>query len=319
MRAVVLEGFGDVSNLVLREVDRPTPGPGQVLVRVRATGLNFADLLWRHGRYPRSRFPHVLGYEIAGEVAEVGEGVSGFAPGAKVFGSSVGGGGYAEYCLAPAELLMAMPEGVTFSEAAAMPVVFGTVWYGLVAMGRLQPGEWALIHAAGGGVGTVAVQWAKALGAQVVATAGSDEKLARVKELGADVLINYRSGDWVEALKGSVGKVDLVLESIGGQVLDQSIGVLKPFGRLITFGYASGDPVQIDPMRLFGRNLTVSGLWLGAMPAPAIARGMEETVKILQSGRVKPVIGHVFPLERVAEAHALVEGRGSFGKVIIQP
>lgn len=319
MRAVVLEGFGGVSNLVMREVDAPTPGAGQVRVRVRATGLNYADVLWRHGRYPRARVPHVLGYEIAGEVDAVGEGVTGFQPGDRVFGTAAGGGGYAERCLAPAEMLMAIPDGLSFDEAAALPVVFGTVWWGLVGMGRLQPGEWALIHAAGGGVGTVAVQWAKALGAKVVATAGSDEKLARVKELGADVLINYRSTNWVDGLKEQVGKVDLVMDSIGGQVLEESLGVLKPFGRLITFGYASGEQVQVDPMRLFGRNLTISGLWLGAMPPQAVRRSLEESVQVIASGKVKPVIGHTFPLEQVADAHALLEGRGSFGKVIIRP
>jgi NADPH2:quinone reductase len=319
MRAVVLEGFGDVSNLVLREVERPTPGPGQVLVRVRAAGLNFADVLWRKGLYPRARFPQVLGFEIAGEVEAVGEGVADLSPGQQVFGTSLGGGGYADFCLAQAEMLLPMPAGLSFEEAAAIPVVFGTVYYALQPLGRVQPGETVLIHAAGGGVGTVAVQWAKALGATVVATAGSYEKLERVRALGADVTINYREVEMVEAVKQAVGKVDVVLESIGGKVLEDSLSLLKPFGRLITFGYASGGAVQLDPLRLFSRNLTISGLYLGAMAPPYIARGLAEGVAAITSGKVRPIVGHRFPLERAAEAHALLEGRSSFGKVVITP
>ncbi|MFZ5826128.1 MAG: quinone oxidoreductase family protein [Bacillota bacterium] len=319
MKAAVLEGFGEVESLVVRDVEVPVPGPGQVLVRMRAAGLNFADVLWRRGLYPRSRFPHVLGFEIAGEVVSVGDGVSTFVPGQRVFGSTAGGGGYAEYGLAPAELLLPVPDGLSFEEAAAMPVIFGTVYYALVPMGRLSPGEIVLIHAAGGGVGTVAVQWAKALGATVVATAGSDEKLERVRALGADVLINYRERNMSEAVREAVGKVDLVLESIGGRVLEESLGLLRPFGRLITFGYASGESASVDPLRLFSRNLTISGLYLGAMAPPLIARGMAEGAAIVMSGKVRPIVGHTFPLDQIREAHRLLEGRSSFGKVIITP
>ncbi|MFZ5818085.1 MAG: quinone oxidoreductase family protein [Bacillota bacterium] len=265
MRAVVLEGFGDVSNLVLREVADPTPGPGQLLVRVRAAGVNFADVLWRMGRYPRCHAPHVLGFEIAGEVVAVGEGVTGFTPGQRVFGSAGGGGGYAELCTAPAELMLPMPDQLSFEDAAAMPVVFGTVYYALEEMGRVRPGEAVLVQAAGGGVGTVAVQWAKALGATVVATAGSVEKLERARALGADVLINYRERSLQEAVKESVGRVDLVLESVGGQAFEDCLAVLKPFGRLISLGYSSGSLPPVDPLRLMGRNQALIGLYLGGM------------------------------------------------------
>ncbi len=319
MKAVVLEAFGGVENLKLTEVPEPKPGPGQVLVRVRAVGLNFAEVLWRQQRYPRAKAPYILGWEIAGEVADVGEGVSWPRTGQRVFGFTAGGGGNAEYAVCDASSLMAVPQSVSFVDAASIPVVWGTVYHGLVTFGRVKGGEDVLIHAAGGGVGTIAVQWARALGARVIGTAGSDEKLERVKALGCDIAINYRTSDFYEAIKAEIGGVDMVLESVGGRVLEDSLKLLRPMGRLITFGYASGERPQIDPFTLFAKNLTISGLWFGRMEPQQQAEALSAAMRMLQSGKVRPVVGHRFPLEATAEAHALMESRGSYGKIVIEP
>jgi NADPH2:quinone reductase len=319
MRQVILEAFGGPENLKMQEVAAPLPGAGEVLIHVHAAGVNYADVLWRLGKYPGSKTAHVLGFEFAGDVAALGEGVTAFTVGDRVFGSATAGGAYAEQLVVPATGLIPIPETITYEEAASIPVVFGTVYHALVTFGRVQSGETVLINAAGGGVGTIAVQWAKAMGARVVATAGSAAKLERVKALGADILINYREQELKAAVREATGGVDVVLESIGGQVLADSIDLLKSFGRLVTFGYASGDVPQINPMKLFSRNLTVSGLYLGAMRPERIAPAMRASVDMIAKGKVRPIIGHVFSLADVAEAHRLMEGRETFGKVILCP
>lgn len=318
MQAIVLEGFGDPSNLKLREVPDPTPGPGEVLVRVRAAGLNFADVLWRLERYPRCSVPYVLGFEVAGEVVAVGEGVTQLSPGQRVCGMTPGGGGYAELALADAGALFPIPEGLSFTEAAAVPVIFATVYHSLITFGRVAEGERVLIQAAGGGVGTVAVQWAKALGATVLATAGSAEKLERVEALGADILINYRSQRLWQGVRAAFADgVDVVIDSIGGKVLEDSLKLLRPFGRLVTVGTASGEEAQIDPVRLIARNLTVSGVYLSTMTVDHVRTAILAAIEMISTGRVRPVVGQTFPLAQAAEAHALLEGRGSFGKVVL--
>ena len=319
MKAAMLLGFGDVDNLVLADLADPTPAPGQVLVRVKAAGINFADVLWRRGKYPRCTAPHVLGFEVAGDVEAIGEGVTGYLPGMRVFGFTTGGGGYAEKVLCRPDDLHPIPEGLTYEEAAAVPVVFSTVYHALNSFGRLTEGETVLIHAAGGGVGTVAVQWARAMGATVIATAGSEEKLRRVAELGAHITVNYRTQELIPAVKAANGNqgVDLVLESVGGQVLEDSLTLLRSFGRLVTLGIASGEAPKIDPMRLLTRNLTVSGLYLSTMEARLVRGGLLAGLATVYAGKVRPVVGHTYPLDQVARAHALLESRNSFGKVVL--
>lgn len=318
MKAIVLESFGDPSNLRLQEVPDPTVAPGQALVRVRAAGINFADVLFRLNRYPRAAVPHVLGFEIAGEVEAVGEGVTNLKPGDRVFGMTPGGGGYAELAVTHAGSLLPIPDGISFADAASIPVVFATVYHSLVTFGRVTAGERVLVQAAGGGVGTVAVQWAKALGATVLASAGSDEKLERVRALGAEILINYRNQHLWEGVKAAFEDgVDVVLDSIGGKVLEDSLKLLRPFGRLITVGTASGEPAQIDPVRLLAKNLTVSGVYLAPMEFRHIRKALVASLEMIASGRVQPVVGHTFPLAEAAEAHALMESRGTFGKVVL--
>jgi len=324
MQAVVLQGIGDVEQLVLMEQPDPTPGPGEVLLRVRAAGLNFADVRTRQGRYLRSpKLPAIIGFEAAGEVLAVGPGVTDLQPGQRVMGSTRTGA-YAEVAVAPAATLRPIPGHMSFEAAAAVPVVFLTVYHSLVTQGRLAAGERVLIHAAGGGVGTVAVQWAKLLGATVYATASSQAKLDRVRSLGADVCINYASTNFAATVREQTGGegVDVVLESVGGQVFTDSLSLLRPLGRLVVIGRATGvDPSSVDPTLLLARSLTVSGFYLGGVRqnSPLGERAWQAVLDVLAGRRVRPVIGHTLPLAQIREAHRLLESRESFGKIIVVP
>ena len=323
MQAVVLQALGGPEQLVLSQCPDPTPGTGEVLVRVRAAGLNFADVMTRQGRYLRQpRLPAIPGFEIAGEVLAIGPEVTGLRPGQRVMGTARSGA-YAELAVAPAAMLRLIPDHLSFEAAAAVPVVFLTAYHALITYGRLSAGERVLIHAAGGGVGTVAVQWARALGATVYATASSQAKLDRVRSLGADVGINYAETDFAAAVREHTGGegIDLVLESVGGQVFTDSLNLLRPLGRLVVVGRAGGAASPVDPALLLARNLTISGLFLGALRqnTPQAAGAWGATLEVLLSRQVRPVIGHVLPLAQIQEAHRLLESRESFGKIIVTP
>ncbi|MDZ4338836.1 MAG: NADPH:quinone oxidoreductase family protein [candidate division NC10 bacterium] len=322
MKAIRVHEFGGPEVLRYEEVPDPRPGPGEVLVEVEAAGVNFADTLARRGLYPTpTPPPFLMGFEIAGTVAEVGPGVDGVQVGRRVMGFAPKGG-YAERAVIPGAFAIPVPEKLDIEEAAAVPIVFLTAYHALKTHGQLQPGQTVLIHAAGGGVGTAAVQLAKIWGARVFATAGSDEKLARVKGLGADEAVNYRTADFVEAVKRWTGGrgADLVLESVGGEVFEKSLRVLGPTGRLIALGLSGGANPTLHLGLMVMKGLAVIGMHLGVMmmrQPDSVGASGRELVRLLDDGRITPVVGNVFPLKEAAEAHRLLESRGSYGKLVL--
>ncbi|MBW3622689.1 MAG: NADPH:quinone oxidoreductase family protein [Armatimonadetes bacterium] len=326
MKAVRCEARGGPDTLRLRDVPDPEPGAGQALVRVQAAGVNYADIAMRLGLYPGSpEPPFVPGFEVCGTVESVGEGVEEFRPGDRVIGllRSPQHGGYAEKAIVNAGTTFPLPDSLSFEEGAAFGIVFLTAYGCLKLQGHLQPGETVLIHAAGGGVGTAAVQLARAWGASVIATAGTDEKLERVRELGADVLINYRTNDFAERVtEATEGRgVDLVLESIGGEVFEKSYRLLAPLGRIITVGINSRTPNEVKTSSLLFNTRGALGFHMSALGSkPGLYQAcFDELKELLEAGTIRPIIGHRFPLGEAGEAHRLMESRESFGKIVLLP
>ncbi|MBI3988582.1 MAG: NADPH:quinone oxidoreductase family protein [candidate division NC10 bacterium] len=324
MKAIRVHQHGEPEVLRYEEVPDPTPEPGEVLVQVRAAGVNFADALARRGLYPTlTPPPFIPGIEVAGTVVAVGAGVEGIEVGQRVMGFAPKAG-YAELAVMPAAGAMPVPERINFEEAAAFPIVFLTAYHALKTFGRLQEGEAVLIHAAGGGVGTAAVQLAKIWGGRVFATAGSDGKLSKVRTLGADIVHNYRTGDFLDAVRRWTGGrgVDVVLESVGGEVFEKSLRALAPDGRLVVVGLSSGVQPQLHLGLVIMNRLSVIGMHLGSMTVKRpdlVGTSARELIGLLAQGMIKPVVGHVFPLKEAAEAHRLLEGRGSYGKLVLKP
>jgi len=319
VKAVVLRETGAPEALVYEEAAEPEPGPGNVLVRVRAAGINFADVLVRQGRYPQPpALPTVLGSEIAGEL--VGE-TDGLRAGERVFGlTGMQGGAYAELAEADPRWLVPLPEGASFGEGAAFLTAFLTAWLPLTRQARVREGSIVLVHAAAGGVGSAAVQVARHLGARVVATAGSDEKLALATELGAEVAINYRSGDFAARVREELGGVDVVVDPVGGAIFRESLKALRPLGTVIGIGFAAGPWEPLDPALLVGRNIGVQGFYLGRLMSlsPELVReAIEEVAELWREGAVRPVVGAEYGLAEAAEAHRFIETRRSVGKVLL--
>jgi NADPH2:quinone reductase len=294
---------------------------GEVLIKIAAAGINYADLAQRQGTYlTRTRTPMILGFEAAGTVAALGPGVTSPTVGTQV--SAFVSGAYAEYAVAGASSIIPIPESLDFASAAAFPVQGLTAYQILRDSGRLQQGESVLVHAAAGGVGTLAVQIARLLGAgKVIGTASNAEKLDLVRSLGADAAINYTQDDWVAQVKQATdGKgVDIVLEMVGGKIAEQSLNCLAPFGRMVVFGAASGDPLRLTATQLMYKNLSVTGYWLSAMlnypehMVPAITGLMQ----YLAQGKLQIVVGQTFPLAEAAAAHQAIANRTTTGKVVL--
>jgi NADPH2:quinone reductase len=324
MRAVVFDGFGGPQVLRIAAVPRPVPGPGQLLVRVRAAALNRADLLQRSGVYaPPPGESAIPGVEIAGEVEAWGDAVEGFDRGRRVFGL-VGSGGYAEHCLMDAGMAIPVPAGWSWAEAAAVPEAFFTADTTLFELGEIAAGQSVLIHAAASGVGTACIQLAREAGARIFCTAGSEEKLARCRELGAEAGINRWTHDFaarVLELTDGAG-VDVVEDFVGVDYLARNLAVLKEGGRLVQVGLLSGGwQGEIDLRAVILRRLQIKGSSMrprSLAEKRAITRRFEERwLPLLTAGRLRPVIDSVFPLERVAEAHARMEANLSFGKILL--
>lgn len=313
---------GDVDVLEFRDCPTPVPGPQEVLVRVAATAVNRADVLQRQGHYPPPPGAvEVLGLECSGVVAQLGEGVVGFAVGDRVC-ALLTAGGYAEYVTVPQGQLLPVPQGLSLSEAAALPEVAATAWSNLVQTAQLGPGQWALIHGGAGGVGSMAIQVARLVGAQCAVTAGSGEKLARCEQLGADVLINYRDEDFVEVVKQAVPEgVDVVLDNMGAKYLKQNMKTLRRGGTLVVIGLQGGVRADINLGVLVSRRLTVAGTTLRARPADqkaaVVAAVQEKLWPAVASGTVRPVIDSVMDWADVAVAHRRVEAYEHIGKVVL--
>jgi len=321
MKAVRLNEFGGVEVLKIEEVAEPTPRPHQVLINVDSAGVNYADILRRGGNYPGPDLPSSMGLEAAGTVAEVGSEVSGISVGQKVM--AMGPGGQAEYVAVNGNFVFPYPGSLDPVEAGGMPIVFLTSYHLLKTRGQLQPDQTVLVQAGASGVGTVAIQLAKTWGAKVIATASTQDKLDLCRSLGADVTINYTETDFEEAVKEETGGagVELVLESVGGPVLEKSVRCVASNGRLVSYGNASQTPANLAASDITGANRTVIGFSIGRSPQGSLDHkgAMAELFPMIADGKVKLVVDQVLPMSEVGKAHQHLSNRGTRGKVILTP
>ena len=323
MRAVEIFTPGPPEGLRLVERPDPVPGAGEVLIRVKAAGVNRPDVLQRSGKYPPPPGASDLpGLEVSGTVEGVGDGVTQWRAGDRVC-ALLAGGGYAELCVAPAVQCLPMPAALDFVNAAAVPETFFTVWTNVFDRGRLKAGESALFHGGSSGIGTTAIQLAVARGARVFATAGSDEKRRACEQLGAERGINYKTEDFVAVIKdATTGRgVDLILDIVGGDYIARDLVALAVEGRLVVIGFMGGDTATLDFRRILGRRLTITGSTLRPR-SPAekgeIAAALRKEVwPLLEKGSVKPVVYRTFPLADAAAAHRLMESSQHVGKIVL--
>ena len=323
MIAIEIREPGGPDVLTPVERPRPSPGAGEVLIKVAAAGVNRPDVFQRRGRYPPPPgASDIPGLEVAGTIVEIGEGVDDWPTGAMVC-ALVAGGGYAEYCAAPAPQCLPAPRGLALSAAAAVPETFFTVWTNVFERGRLVAGESILIHGGTSGIGTTAIQLARARGAKVFATAGSAEKCAACERLGAHRAINYRDEDFAAAVKSATDNrgVDVVLDMVGGDYFARNVDVLATEGRLVEIATLSGAKAEINIQTMMQRRLTITGSTLRARPVAekgAIAAAVRREVwPLLESGAVKPVVFKTFPLRQAADAHRLMESSAHIGKIVL--
>ena len=341
MQAVVIREHGGPESLVLTDVPDPTPRAGFAIVRVRAVALNHLDVWVRRG-VPGHKFPLpiITGAEVAGTIEQIEANDSGWAAGDEtivapglscghciaclsgndplcqrfgIFGETTNGGA-AEKMLVPVRNLVRKPPNLSFTEAAAIPLDFLTAWHMLVARAQLRPGETVLVQAGGSGVGSAAIQIAKLWGATVYATAGSAEKAARAKKLGADVTIEYRSTDFVAEVRTLTAKrgVDIVFEHVGADTFERSLRALAKGGRLVTCGATAGAEVTINLRLIFFKLLSILGSTMGSIAE------LHEIMKHVAAGRLRPVIDRVIPLAHIAEGHRILEAREAFGKIVLE-
>lgn len=322
MRAVVLETYGKPEVLHVREVPDPEPGPEEIVVDVVATALNRADLLQRMGFYPGPPMPHEIpGVEFAGRVVARGERCVEVEIGAEVMGI-VGGGAYAERLAVHERQVMKIPSSVALADAAAVPEVFITAYDALVVQGGLTAGRVALVHAGGSGVGTAAIQIAKAVGATVIATASAG-KVARCLELGADRVVDYASEDFVIAADEITGGrgVDVVLDVIGGDYVNRNLDALMVGGRIVQVGLMGGGNVEVNIAKMLPKRATLIGTVLRARPLEekiAITRRFaREMLPLFDEGRLRPVIDSRYPIDQIADAHTYMETNANVGKILV--
>ncbi|HLV29048.1 MAG TPA: NAD(P)H-quinone oxidoreductase [Burkholderiaceae bacterium] len=310
---------------VLKAVERPMPeaGPGEVLIKVSAAGVNRPDVFQRKGNYPPPAGASDLpGLEVAGEIVAGDAAAGGFKVGEKVC-ALLAGGGYAEYCVAPVEQCLPIPAGLSELEAAGLPETYFTVWSNVFDRGRLAAGETLLVHGGASGIGTTAIQLAKAMGHTVFATAGSDDRVKAIEELGADLGINYRSQDFVEEVKKATGGrgVDVILDMVAGDYVLRNINCLADDGRIVIIATLGGIKAEIDAGQVLRRRLTVTGSTLRPRPVAfkgAIAKNLREHVwPLLEAGKIRPIIHATFPLAEAYKAHAMMESGDNIGKIIL--
>jgi NADPH2:quinone reductase len=324
MRVIEISEFGPPDVLRMAERPRPTPSPGEVLVDVAAAGVNRPDVRQRAGKYPQP--PGVTdlpGLEIAGTIAAIGSDVRRWHVGDRVC-ALVAGGGYAEQCAVPESQCLPIPRGLSMIEAAALPETSFTVWANVFERGRLQAGESLLVHGGSSGIGTTAIPFAVSWGARVFATAGTDEKCAACERLGADLAVNYRARDWVDEIRARTeGRgVDVILDMVGGDYVARNLELLAMDGRLVQIAFLTSPRVEVDLRRVMARRLTITGSLLRPRTPDekgAIARGLETHMwPRIESGAIRPVVHAVFPLERAADAHRLMESGQHIGKIVLQ-
>ncbi|ATA59356.1 alcohol dehydrogenase [Geobacillus stearothermophilus] len=324
MKIVQFAEYGGTEVLQVKEAERPLPSGRQVVIEAEAIGVNYADTARREGRYVvPTPLPFVPGTEVAGIVREVGPDVEAIRPGQRVV-ALIESGGYAEFVAVDERAVVPLPDGLDVRRAAALPVQGLSAYHILTTMGRLEEGETVLVHAAAGGVGTLAVQLAKRFGAKtVIATASTEEKRALAARLGADVTIDYTKDGWAaEVMEATDGRgVDVALEMAGGDVFHQTLDCLAPFGRLVVYGAASGEMTRLNPVRLMAKNWSVIGFFLPqVMRKRALyERSLRDLLAWVRDGSLELTIGGVYPLERAAEVHRLLQGRKTSGKLLLVP
>ncbi|WP_026582296.1 quinone oxidoreductase family protein [Bacillus sp. J33] len=323
MKAIQFKEYGGPEVLNVIDLEKPQPTGRKVLIEVHAVGVNYADTARREGQYVvPTPLPFIPGAEVAGVVVATGKEAS-IPVGTRVV-TLIESGGYSEYVAADERGLIPLPEGLDFKLAAALPLQGLSAYHILKTMGRLEKGESVLVHAAAGGVGTLAVQLAKLFGAgKVIATASSDEKLQLAKEMGADVLVNYTKEGWEnEVVEATGGKgVDVALEMAGGEIFNKTLNCLAAFGRLVIYGVASGEQSRLYPSSLMARNQSVIGFFLPQiMRKPELLQpSMKELMTYVAEGKLKLTIGEVHPLEDAAKVHTLLQSRKTKGKLILEP
>ncbi len=323
MTAIAITTPGAPDVLQPREMPTPEPGPGQILVKVAAAGVNRPDVMQRAGAYPSPPgHSPIPGLEMAGTVAAVGQGVTRHKAGDKVT-ALLNGGGYAEYAIAEEGAALPVPAGLGMVEAGAIPETFFTVWHNVFERGRLQAGEWLLVHGGSSGIGTTAIQLAKAFGASVAVTAGSEAKCQACRDLGADLAINYKTGNFVDAIKTTTGGkgADLILDMVGGTYIDRNFDAVAPDGRIVQIAFLEGSKATIDFSRLMLKRVTFTGSTLRIRTndfKAGLARNLQEKVwPLLASGKVKVSIDATFPLAKAAEAHKRMETSQHVGKIVL--
>jgi putative PIG3 family NAD(P)H quinone oxidoreductase len=323
VKAIVIEQPGDESSMKLGEAAAPDMRPGAIRIRVAACAVNRADLLQRQGFYPPPPgASEILGLECAGEVVEVASDVTNFAVGDRAM-ALLAGGGYAEDVVVSAGSAMRVPERLSFEQAAAFPEVFLTVFLNVFQLAGLKAGDTALVHGGGSGIGTAFIQLVKEAGAKCIITAGSEAKCKRCLELGADVAVNYREGDFVAEAKAATGGagVDVILDSIGGSYLSQNLDALAIGGRLVLIGLMGGAKAEIPLGMVLAKRLQVLGSTLRARPdaekAAIVAGLLAQFGGALEAGSIGPVVDRVMPLAEVGDAHRLIKASEHFGKVVL--
>ncbi|MGH7543160.1 MAG: NAD(P)H-quinone oxidoreductase [Gemmatimonadota bacterium] len=324
MRAIRIVEPGGPEVLRMGEVPRPEPGPAEVLVRVRAAGVNRAEILQRRGHYPAlPGWPaDVPGLEFAGRVEAVGERVTERGVGDRVMGL-VGGGGYAEYVVVHEREAIPVPESLSWEEAAAVPEVFVTAHDALFTRGRLRMGEAVLIHAVGSGVGTAAVQLARAVGARTLGTSRTASKLERAAELGLDLAIRAGAEDFADAVLDATGGrgVDLILDLVGAGYLPRNLASLASLGRIVIVGLTAGSFAEIDLGIVLRKRITMVGTSLRSRPLEekiaAVQAFARKALPLLADGRIRPVLDETFPMADAADAHRRMEANRNFGKIVL--
>ncbi|SDY64324.1 NAD(P)H-quinone oxidoreductase [Hymenobacter psychrophilus] len=321
MNAIVIRQAGGPEVLELQQCPRPEPGPGQVLLRVAAAGVNRPDVLMRQGKYAGANEVAGLvpGLEVAGHIEACGPNVTRWQPGDAVC-ALLGQGGYAEYAVVEAGHCLPIPAGLSLPEAASLPETAFTVWHNVFQRGGLLPGETLLVHGGSSGIGVLAVQLAYALGSRVATTAGSAEKCAAVARLGADIVVNYKEQDF-EAVVAAAGGADVILDMIGGDYTPKNLRLLRDDGRLVFINAMQGAAAEFNALDVMRRRLTITGSTLRPRSAEfkaALAREVEQHIwPVVAAGRLRPVIERTFPLAEAAQAHRLMEGSSHIGKIVL--